>query len=309
MFNTPKEVKIFYSYAREDQKYLHKIEKHLAPIKRTYNLFSWSDRQIEAGTEWGSRLEEALNSADIILLLISPGFFASNHCYTEMQRAIERQSKGLAIILPILLRPVALEGTPLSTSLLLPDNAQPISMWAKEDDAFLNVVRAIEKAVQNVLPSQRFDKLEEPLHIFYCYAKEDRELRDCLEIHLKPLKRQFRFVSWHEQEIEPGKEWEKEMEAYLTTAQIVLLLVSPHFMASDYCYTQQMYRALERHQSGYARVIPIFLRDVDLEDAPFYRLQALPTDAIPVTLWSDRDAAFANIARGIRKILKEMILR
>ena len=63
-----------------------KLKKHLSPIKRVYNLFSRSERQIEAGTEWGSRLEEALNSADIILLLISPGFFASNHCYTEMQR-------------------------------------------------------------------------------------------------------------------------------------------------------------------------------------------------------------------------------
>ncbi len=145
-----------------------------------------------------------------------------------------------------------------------------------------------------------------PLKLFYCYAREDKALRNELDIHLSSLKRQNLVTSWYDGEIGPGTEWEKEIDTHLRNADIILLLVTPHFMASDYCYDVEMKHALERHQAGTVRVIPIILRHTFWQDAPFHSLQILPTDAKPVTQWSDRDEAFWNITVGIHKAILDL---
>src|SRR5258708_1555669 len=144
------------------------------------------------------------------------------------------------------------------------------------------------------------------LKLFYCYAREDKALREELERHLASLKRQQHITTWYDREILPGAAWEKEIDTHLNAAHIILLIVSPDFMDSDYCYGIEMKRALERHEAGTARVIPIIVRPVDWVEAPFSQLQVLPTDAQPVTLWSDRDHAFTDIARHIRTAVKHM---
>ena len=149
-------------------------------------------------------------------------------------------------------------------------------------------------------------KTPKVIRIFYCYAREDKHLRDELEVHLSSLKRQKLITTWYDREISPGSEWEKEIDTHLSTAHLILLLVSPHFMASEYCYGIEMKKALERHERGTAHVVPIIVRHVDWEDAPFSHLQVLPTDALPIASWKDRDEAFADIAKYIRKIVKEL---
>lgn len=144
------------------------------------------------------------------------------------------------------------------------------------------------------------------LKIFYCYAHRDKLLIDKLDNHLSGLKRQGYITSWHDHEISPGKEWEREIITQLKLAHIILLLVSPDFMASKYCYGIEMKYALERHKAGFARVIPILLRPVDWRDEPFCHLQMLPTNAKPVTSWRDRNDAFEDIAKGIRKVVEEL---
>ncbi|HWS85187.1 MAG TPA: TIR domain-containing protein [Ktedonobacteraceae bacterium] len=146
------------------------------------------------------------------------------------------------------------------------------------------------------------------LKLFYCYAREDKALRDELDKHLSGLKREYHIASWSDGEIIPGTEWQKEIDTQLNTANIILLLISAHFMASDYCYGIEMKRALERHEAGTARVIPIILRPVYWENAPFSKLQVLPTDAKPVSRWTDCDEAFWDITMGIRNAMKELII-
>src|SRR6266567_7220719 len=97
------------------------------------------------------------------------------------------------------------------------------------------------------------------LKLFYCYAREDKALRDELDNHLSLLKRQHEITSWSDREISPGTVWKEEIDAQLNSAHIILLLVSASFLASDYCYGVEMKRALERHATGTARVIPIIL--------------------------------------------------
>ncbi len=143
-----------------------------------------------------------------------------------------------------------------------------------------------------------------PLEVFYSYAHEDEDLRNELDKQLSLLKRSGLIVGWHDRKIGAGDEWRDQINAHLRSAQIILLLISADFLASDYCYDTEMKLALARHKAHEAVVIPIILRPVDWYRAPFARLQALPRDAKPVTTWANRDEAFADIARNVGDIVQ-----
>ena len=145
------------------------------------------------------------------------------------------------------------------------------------------------------------------INLFYCYVREDKALRDELEKHLSWLKRRYQLKNWHDREILPGEEWEQAIDAHLNSAHIILLLISPDFMASDYCFGREMQRALERHREGTCRVIPILLRPTYWEEAPFSHLQLLPGEAGCVTTWSNRDEAFREVVIGISRTIKDLL--
>ncbi len=142
------------------------------------------------------------------------------------------------------------------------------------------------------------------IKIFYCYARKDKGLRDELERHLASLKRSEQVISWYDQEILPGMEWKREIHRHLDTSDIVLLLISPNFIQSDYCYSVEMRRALERHKAGATSVIPIILRPCSWKEIPIRALQALPEDGKPITKWRNRDEAFQNVVAGIQEVVK-----
>jgi TIR domain len=147
-------------------------------------------------------------------------------------------------------------------------------------------------------------KGDKPVEIFYSYSHKDEKLRDQLEVHLKLLQRQGLIVSWHDRRIGPSNEWEGEISSHLDSAQLILLLISPDFINSDYIYDIELKRAMERHETREARVIPIILRPCDWRNAPFSKLQSLPRDAKPVVKWGTRDEAFSQIASEIRNIVR-----
>src|SRR5579863_6395499 len=101
-----------------------------------------------------------------------------------------------------------------------------------------------------------------PLKIFFCYAHEDEALLNKLKTHLRPLQRQGLIEMWHDRDINAGTQWEREIDKHLNIAQIILLLISPDFMDSEYCYSKEMFRALELQKRDEAQVIPIILRPV-----------------------------------------------
>ncbi len=146
------------------------------------------------------------------------------------------------------------------------------------------------------------------VEIFFSYSHKDETLREELEKRLSLLKWQELITGWHDRRIIAGQEWADEIDMHLNTAQIILLLVSPDFMASKYCYSKEMKRAMERHERGEARVIPVILRPVYWQGAPFGKLQGLPEDAKPITdpAWHDLDQALFNVAEGIRKVIVEL---
>jgi len=139
--------------------------------------------------------------------------------------------------------------------------------------------------------------------VFYSYSHRDEALRDELEKHLAMLKREGYITQWHDRKIDAGEVWETRIDDELEAAQVILLLVSSDFLASDYCYDVEMKRALEKHEAGESRVIPIVLRSCDWSLAPFGKLQALPKDAMAVTSWANQDEALTDVAKGIRKVI------
>ena len=149
-------------------------------------------------------------------------------------------------------------------------------------------------------------KNKRALRLFYSYSHKDEKLRDELETHLKILNRKGLITSWHDRKILPGARWGNEIDQNLEQADIILLLVSADFLASDYCYDVEMMRALRRHEKRTAVVVPIIIRDVDFKNAPFSNLQALPKNARAVTKWNDQDSAWRDVEEGIERLVGEI---
>ena len=145
-----------------------------------------------------------------------------------------------------------------------------------------------------------------PFSIFISYAHRDRALREELEAHLSNLRRQNVITSWYDGDISPGTDWKSQILEHLNTDQIILLLISADFIASDFCYSVEMVQAIARHDANQARVLPIILRPTDWQGAPFAKLKVLPTDGKAVTSWSTHDDAFLDIVQGIRQAIEDL---
>ncbi len=139
--------------------------------------------------------------------------------------------------------------------------------------------------------------------LFFSYSHKDEALRDRLEVHLASLKRSGAISTWHDRRITAGDPLGKRIDENLERADIILLLISPDFLASDYCHDIEMQRALERHSQGSARVIPVILKPCDWQHSPFSSLLAAPTDGKPITRWPDEDEAFLDVVSQIRAAL------
>lgn len=142
--------------------------------------------------------------------------------------------------------------------------------------------------------------------LFFSYSHKDETLRNILETHLAILKRQGIISTWHDRRIEAGKNFANEIDENLLDADIILLLISADFLASDYCYDIEMTKALERNDKNEARVIPIILRQCDWKHSNFKSLLALPQDGKPVTLHDNQDSAFFEITTALRDTIDKL---
>jgi TIR domain/Trypsin-like peptidase domain len=153
---------------------------------------------------------------------------------------------------------------------------------------------------------ERFERTSRPLSVgksvFVSYSHKDERYRNGLDVALASLRHNGEISFWYDGKILPGQEWGREIDKNLENANIILLLVSFDFIASDYAYGE-MKRALERHKSGSATVVPIIIRDCDWQNSPIRVLQALPKEGRPVKSWSNRDKAWLDVTQGLRRII------
>ena len=139
------------------------------------------------------------------------------------------------------------------------------------------------------------------LRLFYSYSHKDEAFREKLETHFGVLRGQGLLSEWHDRKIVAGTPWREMIDRNLEIAHIILLLISPDFLASPYCFEVETTRALQRHQIGTARVIPVILRPASWQTAPFAELQVVPTGAKAVVSWTNQDEALADVAEHIRR--------
>jgi TIR domain len=139
--------------------------------------------------------------------------------------------------------------------------------------------------------------------IFISYAHEDEDLKKELDKYLKVLKRSGKVQVWNDRELIGGQEWNQTIMSELGKANIILLLISVDFNASDFIWDKELASAMQRHEEGTARVVPIMLRKCEWNSMPYAKLQALPRNAKPVTEYANRDEAFTEIAKGIEKVV------
>jgi len=173
-------------------------------------------------------------------------------------------------------------------------------------DAGLSQHTEIKQSIRPGKPIE-LGKSIKPIKLFISYTRKDKGLLEELENHLSMLKRRRVIETWYDRDIDAGDEWRGEIDEHLNTSDIILLLVSSDFLASDYCYDLEMKRSLERHNAGEACVIPVILRRVDWRDAPFGKLQALPENGLPVKSWNDVDEALFSVAAGIRRVVEGLL--
>jgi TIR domain len=142
--------------------------------------------------------------------------------------------------------------------------------------------------------------------VFVSYSHVDGGLRDQLEVQLAMLKRQGLVEIWHDGRMVAGDHLDWTISKEMDEADVILLLVSPDFIASDYCYKIEKGRALERHRAGEARLISVILRPCDWTHTDLGQYLVTPKDGKPVTMWPDRDDAFLDVARSIRRAIEEL---
>jgi len=142
--------------------------------------------------------------------------------------------------------------------------------------------------------------------IFLSYSDKDRDLLEALIKQLNPLQQRGLIEIWYRDKIHAGRDWRRVSESHLDSADLILLLISPDFVASEVCCEIEMRKAMQRRDNEEALVIPIILRPTDWTSLPCGSLWSLPSDANPVTLWHNMDAALTNIVEGIKKVVTEI---
>jgi nucleotide-binding universal stress UspA family protein len=205
---------------------------------------------------------------------------------TDLGRIPTHQGRGLIDLMQALQPRQAGAGVPLATTVLNAASAMP----ARPEEA--------RRYAAGAPPSQPAEPA--PLRLMYSFSHRDEELKEELDAFLAPLAREGLVTVWSDRAIVPGSEWEQEILSNLESADLIILMISAYFMKSDYCWSKEMTRAVERHDRNSARVIPVIVSHADWQKAPFGKLQALPKDGKPISSWHDQSEGWNNVAKGIR---------
>ncbi|MBA2288486.1 MAG: toll/interleukin-1 receptor domain-containing protein [Ktedonobacteraceae bacterium] len=302
---------VFVSYAPEDEEMQKKLLEHLSLFKRQGLISLAPGHALNV-----SQGQADLDASDIILLLVSPAYIASDYCYEiEMPRALERHTAGVARVIPILLSPCDWQETPFGKLFALPRHFQPITEWSSREAAYADVAKNIKRVITEL---RRISEAEttadtpfmelgpSPFSMYIAYAWADERMEQEIEAHLQMLPRRAPLAIWRSDMISPGKEWQSEIDSHLQDARIILLLVSQHSMQDEALFQIETRGAMQGHEAGTARVIPILLSACNWQQAPFAKLLALPKPAKPITSWNTSEAAYVDIVKNIGTVITEL---
>ncbi len=162
-------IPIFYSYSHKDELFRETLETHLSILKRQGYIDGWQDRRIAPGDNWEEEINLNLQSAKIILLLVSSNFLASDYCYdSETILALEQHEKKDCVVIPVILKPCLWTNSHFKHLQALPKDGKPITTWKNEDEAWLDVAEGVLRIVENlgkdisVIGDNNLDKTDNP---------------------------------------------------------------------------------------------------------------------------------------------------
>jgi len=144
-----------------------------------------------------------------------------------------------------------------------------------------------------------------PARLFISYSHKDENLCSELRTHLKILGNSERIQTSLITGMESGVAWSTRVEDEIEKADIILLLITPDFLASEQIHQMEIKRAIERHERGETLLIPIVARASDWRSTEIARFQALPINDVPVSSWRDRDAAWSSVIEGVRAAIRQ----
>lgn len=258
--------------------------------------------------EWGLRNEKRISSKekpklslmDAIKDLVVAGKLSE--ALSELNTAAPTNFKNEVILLQARYKVLKQK----ETRKLLPADEAALAQ-EKLNEAILQLCELIESGLSS-------GKLADPVavgnkpagkKIFISYSKNDKAFLEEFLAHLSPLKRSGKISSWYDREILPGDEWDGEIKEELINADIILLMVSAYFLNTDYVWDIEIAIAMALHERSEARIIPVFMKPCKWDDAPFNKLNGLPSKGKPVSAYADRDEAWLEVVKGIERVLEK----
>ena len=257
---------VFVSYSRVDLDWLNKFNKQLASLVRTQKIKIWHDRDIEAGNEWEPEIQRRLNSADIIILLNSADFMASDYCYgKELTRAIARHDAGEAVVIPVILRPCVwnLPEVPFSKLNVLPDHARPITRWEDPDEALaavaLHISNRVDALRQRKIEQAAEQQRQESEKLRQAEAQERQrqaaeQLRQQQAAEAARLKQQELARQQQEQQKQEAASKKQQEALKGNYAQLEALLKAGKWKEADQETAQRMCEVMGRQKEGWLEV-------------------------------------------------------
>jgi hypothetical protein len=289
-----------------------------------FNMVSWTDNFFNPTANILDSLIETAKKIDFAIFIFTPDDSVLSRGQRH-QSARDNILFEFGIYLGLLGRRNVFAVMPSDENFKIPSDLQGLTYIAyntKQDGSLISASNHIKRFLKETIstdpqnkvkqkttkPEKNIRKEETPKekdsswNVFLSYSRKDKVFKDELNNHLSQLRRNKKIKSWNDYEILPGQEWETEILKNLNNADIILLLISSDFLASDYC-TKEMLLALERHKKGTSVVVPIILRACDWLDTEFAILNALPVGGQPIKLWDDQDRAFLDVVLGIKRLI------
>ena len=325
----------FISYSHVDEPYLKRLLTELKTLQRSGYISSiWYDRHMSGGQEFDRAIDSNLERADLILLLVSSDFNASGYIqHVEVPRALQRHALGTAIVIPIILRQCLWKLTPLRKLLALPLDGEAVTSrtWKTEDEAFHSIAKGLLKVIEDYhcythtgaatgagvidvkgrddlvqsanVPQQK--RAEQAFRIYIAYSPEDHAHFETLYKHLRPFEVQSLLTLRHEQSVtlaRPGSSVAAQME----WAELVVLLLSPDFIASKHYGGTMITTALERLEHG-TYILPVLVRACLWRTTPLAELPIVPSDSQPIVEVGDTNERWLLAVQQVISIVHELI--
>lgn len=147
------------------------------------------------------------------------------------------------------------------------------------------------------------------LKLFVSYSHKDEAFREDLETHFTMLMRQGKISVWNDRKILPGGNIDNNIDIHLADSDIVIFLISPDFIRSEYCFSKELSDALDLHEEGRVQVVPIIIRPCDWMEAPFARLRVLPKDGLAITKWAPQEDGWLDVIGGLKPLIDSLLER